>query len=103
MHMLRWLFAVLMVVIIPIRSWGQNIDNNNIVIDISAINNPDFRYCLLSSVTNDDNIIYTIDEENYCLLLSSSGSMDDYQFKAYYNELFSQAQTEFGDYLVAEK
>ena len=97
------LWVVLLLLTMPMKQYGQTVKNNSIEIELSGINNPDFRYCLLSSISNDDNIIYTVDEDNNSVLLTPSSSMDNTEFQAYYDELYVQAQTEFNTFLDSDK
>ena len=104
MNKITKIFGVaLLLLIMPIKQYGQIVKNNRIVIELATIDNPDFRYCLLSSIANDANIIYTIDEDNSSVVLTSSASMSDIQFQTYYDDLYSQARNEFDSFLVSDK
>ena len=63
-------FTILLLAI-PMKHFGQTLKSDIIKIELSAINNPDFRYCLLSYVAHDENISYVINEEESSVLLSS--------------------------------
>ena len=93
----------LFLLVMPLQQFGQTVKNNIIEIELSAITNPDFRYCLLSSIANDDELIYTVDEENSSVLLTTSQPMPENQFQAYFDNLMANADTEFNSFLAADK
>ena len=100
---LKTLAIGLILLAMPMKQFGQEIKNHLIRLDVMAIENPDMRYCMLANLANDNNIIYTIDEEENNLLLFSSRALSDNQFQAYYNQLKTNAIEEFHDYLSADK
>ena len=87
----------------PLEHSGQTIRNGFIEIELGQFANPDYRYCLLSSIATDDNISYIIDENNSSVLLSSVDGWTDEQFQTYYDELKTNAETEFETYLASNK
>ena len=97
------IWVALLLLAMPLQQFGQTVKNNIIEIELSAITNPDFRYCLLSSIANDDELIYTVDEENSSVLLTTSQPMPENQFQAYFDNLMANADTEFNSFLAADK
>ena len=95
-------FAVLLLVI-PMRHFGQTVKNSIIEIELSTISNPDYRYCLLSTIAHDDNISYLINEEEGSVLLSSTANLDDQQFQAYYDGMRAMVDDDFHAYSSADK
>ncbi|MBR5080870.1 MAG: hypothetical protein IKX35_00325, partial [Bacteroidales bacterium] len=72
----KLLMAAMLLMVIPLRQYGQTIKGDIIEIELPTISNPDFRYCLLSYIANDDNIMYVIDEQESSVLLSSADNLD---------------------------
>ena len=95
-------FTILLLAI-PMKHFGQTLKSDIIKIELSAINNPDFRYCLLSYVAHDENISYVINEEESSVLLSSTANLDNQQFQDYYDSLRSIAEDDFRAYSIADK
>ena len=95
-------FAVLLLVI-PMRHFGQTVKNSIIEIELATISNPDYRYCLLSTIAHDDNISYLINEEEGSVLLSSTANLDDQQFQAYYDGIRAMVDDDFHAYSSADK
>ncbi len=95
-------FAVLLLVI-PMRHFGQTVKNSIIEIELATISNPDYRYCLLSTIAHDDNISYLINEEEGSVLLSSTANLDDQQFQAYYDGMRAMVDDDFHAYSSADK
>ena len=95
-------FTILLLAI-PMKHFGQTMKSDIIKIELSAINNPDFRYCLLSYVAHDENISYVINEEESSVLLSSTANLDNQQFQDYYDSLRSIAEDDFRAYSIADK
>ena len=100
---IKLLWIALMLIAMPIRQFGQTVRNHTIEIELSTISNPDFRYCLISYIANDENISYVINEEESSLLLSSTANFDDQQFQAYFDELRATATESFNTYTNADK
>ena len=94
---------VILLLATPMRFFGQTAQSNTIKIELSSINNSDYRYCLLYYIANDENISYVIDEEESAVLLSSANNLDVSQFQAYYNDVKSMADEDFHDYSTADK
>ena len=88
---------------IPMRQFGQTVKNDIIEIELSTISNPDYRYCLLSYIGNDDNLSYVINEEESSVLISSTSNMDSQQFQAYFNDLRAMVDDSYNTYSTAEK
>lgn len=97
------LLIAVVLIAMPMKHWGQTVRNNVIEIELASISNPDYRYCLLSKIANDENITYIIDEEASSVLLYSKDNLDNLQFQAYYDELATQANIDFGTYERSEK
>ena len=93
----------MMLIALPFKQWAQTDKDHIIEVELGDISNPDFRYCLLSAIANDDNISYLIDEESSSVLLSSSNGLDQQQFLSYYDELNRLASAEFDAFLSADK
>lgn len=102
-HLLKSLVIAMSLLALPMRFWGQEVKNHVIEIELEKIENPDQRYCLLSSIANDDNFEYTIDEENNTVLLHSSAKWSDAQFQAYFNDMKQNAEEEFEAFMAADK
>ena len=97
------LLIAVVLIAMPLKHWGQTVRNNVIEIELASISNPDYRYCLLSRIANDNNISYIIDEETSSVLLSSRDDWDEAQFQYYFDHLRANAESEFGLYTHAEK
>ncbi|MBR5377627.1 MAG: PKD domain-containing protein [Bacteroidales bacterium] len=97
------LLIAVVLIAMPMKHWGQTVRNNVIEIELASISNPDYRYCLLSRIANDNNISYIIDEETSSVLLSSRDDWDEAQFQYYFDHLRANAESEFGLYTHAEK
>ena len=99
----KTVILAMMLMALPLKQWAQTIKNSNIEIELSTISNPDYRYCLLSRIANDNNISYLIDEEVGSVLLFSKDNWDDQQFQAYFDDLRMQAEHSFNTYTTADK
>ena len=97
------LLIAVVLIAMPLKHWGQTVRNNVIEIELGSISNPDYRYCLLSRIANDNNISYVIDEEASSVLLSSRDDRDEAQFQYYFDHLRADAESEFSLYSHAEK
>ena len=97
------LVLALLLLTMPMSFFGQTARGNTIKIELSSISNPDYRYCLLYYIANDENISYVIDEEESAVLLSSANDLAGQQFQAYYNDLKSMADDDFHSYSIADK
>ena len=97
------LLIAVVLIAMPLKHWGQTVRNNVIEIELASISNPDYRYCLLSRIANDNNISYIIDEETSSVLLSSRDDWDEAQFQYYFDHLRANAESEFGLYTHAKK
>ena len=93
----------MLLMVIPLRQYGQTIKGDIIEIELPTISNPDFRYCLLSYIANDDNIMYVIDEQESSVLLSSANNLDSQQFQTYFDNIRSLAEADFNTYTHADK
>lgn len=102
-HFFKTLVLGLFFLALPIRQFGQEVKNHMIELELEKIENPDMRYCLLSHIANDDNYLYTIDEENNSVLLFSSNHWSDDQFQSFFNQTKSEVTSEFHAYLSTEK
>ena len=99
----KLLVAAMLLMVIPIKQYGQTVKGNIIEIELPNISNPDYRYCLLSYIANDENIMYVIDEQESSVLLSSADNLDSPQFQAYFDSIRSLAEAEFNNYTHADK
>ena len=82
---------------------AQTVRNHAIELNISEIDNPDLRFCLLANLAGDGNFDYTIDDEENTVLLFSSDHWDDARFQAYFDETKSGILAEFDNFLQADK
>lgn len=99
----KTLLIALVMLAMPAKQWGQTVKNGNIEIELNTISNPDYRYCLLSKITNDHNVSYIIDEDASSILLFPRDDWDDQQFQAYFDDVRAQANHNFEAYTTADK
>ena len=100
---LKILAIGLFLLVMPLSFYGQEVKNHMIEIELESIDNPDMRFCLLSNIANDDKYIYTIDDDNLSVLLSSAEKWPDEQFQLYYNQTKTNTTAAFNSYLIADK
>ena len=103
MRLFKYILLVLILMLLPLKHWGQAIRNGFIEVELASIANPDYRYCLFSVIAQDDNINYIVDEDNSSVLLASTDGWNDEQFQDYYEELKANAEREFEAYLASNK
>lgn len=99
----KTVLIAMMLLAIPMRQFAQTVNDNIIEIELSSIDNPDYRYCLLSSIADDENIAYVINEEESSILLSSVDNWDSQQFQAYFDDLKAVVDDSFDVYSKADK
>lgn len=92
-----------MLVVSPIMQFAQTVNNNHIVIEVAEINNPDLRYCTLSALANDNNLIYTVDEENNSVIVTSANDWSESQLQIYYDRMRATIDNDFTTYQMADK
>ena len=93
----------LMMVFFALASHAQTVKNHTIDLNISEIDNPDLRFCILANIAGDSNFDYTIDEEENTVLLFSAKHWDDARFQSYFDETKSDILYEFDSYRHADK
>jgi PKD repeat protein len=97
------IIVAFMMVFIPMKHWAQTVNNHFIEIEIAKIDNPDLRYCTLAALANDDNLIYSIDEDNNSVIVSAINDWSDSQLQIYYDRLKAAIDDEFRAYQIADK
>ncbi len=88
---------------IPMKQWAQTVNNHRIEIEIARISNPELRYCTLAALANDDNLIYSVDEDNNSVIVSAINEWSDSQLQIYYDRLKADIDDEFRAYQIADK
>lgn len=99
----KLIILALFLALLPMKQQAQTARHNNVVIDISEIANPDYRYCLMSAIANDGDLVYTVDDDNISLIVSSASRWDDNQLQSHFDRLKAEAEAEFATFETAEK
>ncbi len=97
------IIVALMMAFIPMKQWAQTVNNHRIEIEIARISNPELRYCTLAALANDDNLIYSVDEDNNSVIVSAINEWSDSQLQIYYDRLKADIDDEFRAYQIADK
>ena len=101
--LIKTVLVALTLLVIPSRYDAQTVKNNRIEIEIAEISNPDLRYCILSALAKDDNLIYSVDEDNNSVIVTSSNEWSDSQLQIYYDRMRTSIENEFTAYQTADK
>lgn len=97
------LWTVFLLLTFPITQFAQTVNNNRIEIEVAEISNPDLRYCTLSALANDDNLLYSVDEDNNSVIVTSANGWSDSQLQIYYDRIRATIDNEFTTYQMADK
>ena len=97
------LVLALLLMAFPMKQWAQRVRNNSIEIAVSEISNPDMRFCTLAAVGLDDNLLYTVNEEDNSVLLMPKDNWSDAELQSYFDEMKAQVEADFAAYLRADK
>ncbi|MBQ2096917.1 MAG: hypothetical protein II480_01975, partial [Bacteroidales bacterium] len=96
-------WVALLLLVMPMRQYAQTVNNNRIEIEIAEISNPDLRYCVMSALAKDDNLIYSVDEDNNSVIVTSANEWSDSQLQTYYDSMRATIDNEFSAYERADK
>lgn len=99
----KTVLIALLLTFIPMKQWAQTARNNKVEIELSEIANPDYRYCLLAAIAQDDRLLYTVDDDNSSVILTPANHWDDSQLQIHFNRLKAEAEAEFSTYEKADK
>ena len=87
----------------PFQVFSQSQLTKTIELDLTQIKNPDLRYLTSYAIAHDDNLVYSLSEDDEHLFIRSAEGWDELTLQRYYDEMTADIQADFNIYQHAQK